>query len=161
MVGAGDGRLLPCPEYRPFRRPKALSAAGQFGCKINLNRSDSLRHVARPRLADELANRALSHRGVMEAPSRWTRGLAWFLDGREIMHLHGPNAADVRLTREVIRRRWQPLASDPWVDPRAHGSDWIRVRFRRRSDLDLVVGLFEDAVSANARPGHRARGRPV
>ena len=108
--------------------------------------------MGRLRLADELANHALSYRGVMEASSRWTAGPAWLLNGREIMHLHGANAADVRLTREVIRRRRQHLQSDSRVDLRAHGSDWIQVHFRRRSDPDLAFDLLDDAVEANARP---------
>jgi hypothetical protein len=107
--------------------------------------------VGRLRLADELANHALSHCGVMEASSRWTRGPAWLLNGREIMHLHGANTADLRLTREVIRQRRDRLESDPRVDLRAHGGDWIQVRFRRRSDLELAFGLLDDAVVANSR----------
>lgn len=108
---------------------------------------------SRPTLADALANHALSHRGVVEARSRWTEGPAWCLGAREVMHLHGTGSVDIRLTRPVIRRLRDRLEADPRVDLRAHVGDWVRVRLRRRSDLDLATELADLAIDANRTAG--------
>jgi hypothetical protein len=86
--------------------------------------------------------RALSE--LEEAPSQWTGGPAFWLDGREIAHLHDPDLVEIRLTRKLIPR----ALDDERVWQRSRYSDWIVLR---RDEVELAVELIWQAIEANRR----------
>jgi hypothetical protein len=77
-----------------------------------------------------------------EAPSQWTGGPAFWVDGREIVHLH-EGFVEIRLTRRLIAR-----FDDERVMRRSRTSDWVMVRV---DELDLAVELTRQAIEANRR----------
>jgi hypothetical protein len=84
--------------------------------------------------------RALSE--LEEAPSQWTGGPAFWLDGREIVHFHDADLVEIRLTRRLMR----PALEDERVWQRSRYSDWVVVR---RNEVELAVELTWRAVEAN------------
>ena len=84
--------------------------------------------------------RALSQ--LEEAPSQWTGGPAFWLDGREIVHLHDPDLVEIRLTRKQIPR----ALDDERVWQRSRYSDWVALR---RDEVELAVDLTWQAIEAN------------
>jgi hypothetical protein len=79
---------------------------------------------------------------LMEAPSQWTGGPAFWLEGREIVHFHG-ELVEIRLTRKAISE-----VDDERVMRRSRTSDWVMVRLEER---DLAVELARTAIEANRR----------
>ena len=84
--------------------------------------------------------RRLPH--VEEAPSQWTGGPAFWLDGREVVHFHGDDV-EIRLTRTLIAK-----LDDERVARRTRTSDWIVVPACER---ELVLELARAALEANRR----------
>jgi hypothetical protein len=77
-------------------------------------------------------------------PSQFHGEPALWLDGREIVHTHGCDEVEIRLTRREAARRdhvgfWQRTPSSDWVGLRA-------------ADEELGVALVRAAISANRRP---------
>ena len=83
---------------------------------------------------------------VEEAPSRWTGGPAFWIDGLEFVHFHGDDV-EIRVTRRLLAR-----LDDERVTRRARTSDWVVVPARER---DLVLDLAAAALEANRRE-HRS-----
>ena len=79
---------------------------------------------------------------VEEAPSEWTGGPAFWIDGREFVHFHGDDV-EIRLTRRLIARH-----DDDRVRRRARSSDWVVVAARER---ELVLDLAAAALEENRR----------
>lgn len=90
--------------------------------------------------------------GVVESPSMFKDDLAYWVNGQEIAHFESADLIEIRLTREVIRRRRQQFKGDPRVDLRYSGSDWITVHFLSPDDRALVMELVEDAATAHRPP---------
>ncbi|MGH8946943.1 MAG: luciferase family protein [Acidimicrobiia bacterium] len=97
--------------------------------------------------------------GVIESPSMFKDDLAYWVNGKEIAHFESADLIEIRLTREVIRRRRQQLKGDRRVDLRYIGSDWITVRFLSTDDRALVMELIEEAATAH-RPAPGATTKP-
>jgi hypothetical protein len=79
-------------------------------------------------------------------PSQFTGGPALWLNGREIVHLHG-DEVEIRLTRREAARRdhdgfWQ----------RTRSSDWVGLA---AADDKRAVELTRVAIAANRRTGSR------
>jgi hypothetical protein len=90
--------------------------------------------------------------GLVESPSMFKDDLAYWVNGKEIAHFESADLIEIRLTREVIRRRRQQLKGDPRVDLRYSGSDWITVQISSPDDMALVLELVEDAAIAHRPP---------
>jgi hypothetical protein len=102
-----------------------------------------------PSPVDRLDLRVLALAGVRKGRSRFGGRWAYFLDQREIAHLHGSHELDLRLTREVIRERQNTLRADPRLSFRPSPSDWLTVRLRDAKDVEFAYGLFETAWRAS------------
>jgi hypothetical protein len=83
-----------------------------------------------------------------ERPSQFHGEPALWIDGREFLHLHGPDVVEIRLTRALIRELDEPRAP-----ARARYSDWVIVRAEHG---DLVRRLAREALDANRRLPPRA-----
>jgi hypothetical protein len=78
--------------------------------------------------------------GVEVAPSQWTGEPALWVDGREIVHVHG-EYVEIRLTGKLIN-----ALDDERAMRRARTSDWVLVDKRER---ELILELARRAVGAN------------
>ena len=103
-------------------------------------------------MIEVLRNALATLDGVVESPSMFKDDLAYWVHGKEIAHFEGDDLIEIRLTREVIRSHRQELRSDPRVDLRYSGSDWIAVVFSLSDDRAFVVELVEEAAAAHRPP---------
>lgn len=90
--------------------------------------------------------------GLTPRESRYGHGLAFYVARREVVHFHGDERMDVRLTAEVILRRRREGPFDDRVRPEGGAPNWVKVRLSSPRDVALAVELAEEAVRANARP---------
>ncbi|MEO3782319.1 luciferase family protein [Actinocorallia sp. B10E7] len=75
-------------------------------------------------------------------------GQALSLSGRQIVHFHHDDRAEVRLAHPLIHRLTPALLDSGRVDIPPHSS-WIRVRLDSDSDLSLLESLVSLAIKAN------------
>ncbi len=87
--------------------------------------------------------------GVIQRPSRWAGGLAYFVGDREIVHVHRDGSLDVRLTRALLREKRVMRTLDPRLRTRGPSSEWAAVSASDPHDLPFVVALVEEAARAN------------
>jgi hypothetical protein len=87
--------------------------------------------------------------GVAESPSTFGPENAFWCNGKEIAHLEGADAVDLRLTRSAIRELRAVLRSDQRVELRSAGSDWIEVHVSSTDDVAFVVEIAERAAQAH------------
>ena len=110
-----------------------------------------------PTLRKQLEARLGSIPDVVCAPAVFADDDGYWVDAKEILHFHAPDAVEVRLTRAEIRARRTELRADPRVALRpSTSSDWLEVRFARRADVDFVVALAEVAAAAHRPPRGQA-----
>jgi hypothetical protein len=95
-----------------------------------------------PERTSALLERLRTLSALEEAPSQWTGGPAFWLDGREIVHLHEPELVEIRVTRTRMRGALE----DERVWQRSRYSDWIVLR---RDEVELAVELTWLAIEAN------------
>jgi hypothetical protein len=111
-------------------------------------------------LAEATIRRALRADDIEEHPSQFAPMKALWCNGREIANF-AAGAAQVRLTRAVIRGRGSALRGDDRIEV-VPSRDWVTVRLTARRDVDLVaelVGVAADAhrsLPARVLPGDRA-----
>ena len=99
--------------------------------------------------------------GVEESDSAFKADVGYWVNGKEIAHLEGQAAIDVRLTRPVIRDRRVELRADPRVRLRTNASDWLTVELAGADAIAFVVELVEAAAAAHrAAPGTTAAPPP-
>lgn len=89
-------------------------------------------------------------------------GVALSVNSRQIVHLHDPGPAHVRLTGPVISRMAEALRASGRVenglDP---GHDWVSLRLNSDGDAALLVSLVSVAIKAHtAEPAGVARREP-
>ncbi len=89
--------------------------------------------------------------GLTPRESRYGHGLAFYVGHREVVHFHGDERLDVRLTAGVILRRRREGGFDGRVTPEGGAPNWVKVRVSRPRDIALAVALAEEAVRANAQ----------
>lgn len=100
--------------------------------------------------------------GVVESPSAFGAGNAFWCNGKEIAHFDSADVVDLRLTRSVIRELRPILRDDARVEFRKSSSDWIEVRVASNDDITFVVELAERAAAAHrAGAGQTPRPPPV
>jgi hypothetical protein len=88
--------------------------------------------------------------GLTPRESRYGHGLAFYVGRREVVHFHGEQRMDVRLTAGVIQRRRRENRFDDRVTPEGGAPNWVKVRVSEVRDIALAVVLAEEAVRANA-----------
>jgi hypothetical protein len=98
----------------------------------------------------DIERRLASLPGLTPRESRYGHGLAFYVGHREVVHFHGEERMDVRLTAVVIQRRRREGAFDDRVTPEGGAPNWVKVRLSGAKDVALAVLLVEDAVRANA-----------
>jgi len=106
--------------------------------------------MTRATLRQQLSEQILALDEALETrPSRFGgEGDAFWLGRRELAHFHPGNELDLRLTKPVIRELKAELEADPRTSWRA-SSDWVEVRFSRKSHLAWVLELVGRALVAN------------
>jgi hypothetical protein len=91
-------------------------------------------------------------------------GVALSVDSRQIVHLHDPGPAHVRLTRPVIFRMAEALRASGQVELDAAldaEHDWVSLRLNSDGDAALLVSLVSVAIKAHAaEPPGVARREP-
>lgn len=94
--------------------------------------------------------RLLAGASLIEATSRFDpTKRAFFLGDREVLHFHGPDEIDLRLTRREISARRAALRADARIELRASTSDWLLVKGRTAADARAALALVEIAIRAN------------
>lgn len=94
--------------------------------------------------------------GAAVGEGAFASGPALWVGKSEVAHFDGERTLDVRLTREVIRRRRDELKQDPRVQLRKGTSDWVAAAVATDADIRWARALIRDAVAANrpsAPPG--------
>ena len=81
---------------------------------------------------------------VEERRSQFAEIPAFWIDGREFLHLHG-DEVEIRLTQKLISRLDEPRAAQ-----RSRSSDWLIVN---AGEEKLVLELARAALEANRRNG--------
>ncbi len=90
--------------------------------------------------------------GLLVGESMFGHGTAYWANGKEVLHFEEQSTVEIRLTRAVIGERRPELKADDRVALRAHGGDWISVRYRTVADVEFVVELASRAVAAHRPP---------
>jgi hypothetical protein len=80
---------------------------------------------------------------VEQRPSQFNGEPAFWIDGREFVHLHGDEWIEVRLTGRLINR-----LDDERAMRRSRTSDWVIVETEH---ADLIVELARRALDADRR----------
>jgi hypothetical protein len=93
-------------------------------------------------VTDDLTARLRELPEVEERRSQFADIPAFWIDGREFVHLHG-DTVEIRLTRKLIAQLDEPRAP-----ARARTSDWVMVDV---SEPDLALELARRALEANRR----------
>ncbi len=81
--------------------------------------------------------------------SRWSEAWSYQLRGREVLHFHGDQEIDLRLTHAVIRTEHERLANDARTGLGRRERDWVTVRFTATADIPFVLELVRLAIRAN------------
>jgi hypothetical protein len=98
---------------------------------------------------DDLSRKISELPGVVgRETSRRGHGPTFFHDQREIAHFHGEGRLDIRLTREVIRRRLHEGGMGPHVRTRGPSADWVSVELATAEDFPLILELVRVAALA-------------
>jgi hypothetical protein len=92
---------------------------------------------------DELLAQLAELPDVEQRPSQFNGEPAFWIDGREFVHLHGDQWIEVRLTGKLINR-----LDDERALRRSRTSDWVMVDVQH---ADLIVELARWALEANRR----------
>ncbi|MFZ0892237.1 MAG: luciferase family protein [Thermoplasmata archaeon] len=99
---------------------------------------------------EELEQRLTSVPGLTRQPGRRGHGSAYFISNREIVHFHGEERVDVRLTRQVIHTPAAERLYDARVRTRGPSSDWVAVQVVEFEDVTLAMSLVKVAMGARA-----------
>ncbi len=101
------------------------------------------------KLQIELMARILDNPEIEHKKSKFSKSEAFFFRGKEIGHFHSPNEMDIRVTKSNVK---QLIASDDdRLFRRSPSSDWIEVKFQKKSDLKFVLDLVDLAIRATRR----------
>jgi hypothetical protein len=98
----------------------------------------------------DIERRLTSIPGLTPRESRYGHGIAFYVGRREVVHFHGDQRMDVRLTARFILRRRREGGLDDRVTPEGGAPNWVKVRVTEPRDIALAVVLAEEAVRANA-----------
>ncbi len=109
---------------------------------------------------DSLVRSVLRMPAVEEHPSQFGPAPAYWVEGREFLHVDADGMLDLRLTRALYREHRARLRDDARVATR--GGDWIQIAIKTKADAGFALELIGLAAAANRRkPGERARPEPT
>jgi sugar phosphate isomerase/epimerase len=98
----------------------------------------------------------------MESPSMFGPDDGFWCNGKEIVHFHGADVVELRLTKAVIRALRPALRADDRVTLRRGTSDWIEVHVAATADVAFALELAERAAVAHrAHAGETAKQPPT
>lgn len=100
-------------------------------------------------LSDRVVTEVTSWPAVSATRADCGSGIGLSAGSHQIVHLHEPGRAQVRLTRPVIQRMEDALLESGQVQLEELG-DWVSVRLDSDSDAALLVSLVSVAIKANA-----------
>jgi Family of unknown function (DUF5519) len=95
---------------------------------------------------EELERRLGETSGLVRLPARRGPGSVYLAGNQEIVHFHGDERMDVRLTRERIPELKAQGAFDERVRTRGPSADWVAVRVSVESDLPMALRLVKEAI---------------
>lgn len=99
---------------------------------------------------EELEARLRAIEGLSRRASRHGDSFSYFVADREIVHFHGDERMDVRLTRERVRLHEAEAPFDRRVTTRGPSAHWVAVQVRESRDIALALELVDEAIRANA-----------
>jgi hypothetical protein len=100
-----------------------------------------------------------SIKGASAHPSQFAPVPAFWIDGREFVHLHSESVLDIRLTKRLISAKRKRLKTDQRVTLR--NSDWLTVEIEKEDDIPFVLRMVKEAANANRRKrGEKLRAMP-
>ncbi len=100
-----------------------------------------------PTLKEKLIKELEKIDGLEDQPSPVSGGSALFYKNKEFAHFHNDNELDLRLTKKIITREGLIHPQDSLQHPkRSAGSQWIELRFRKASDLKVIIKLVKLAI---------------
>lgn len=86
-------------------------------------------------------------------------GQAFASGGDQIVHLHGPDQAELYLSRPIVQRMGRPLRERASVRTRP-GSGWVGIWLGGDADVSLLASLVSVAIKANLSERDTAQSRP-
>ncbi|HEV2449862.1 MAG TPA: luciferase family protein [Thermoplasmata archaeon] len=101
-------------------------------------------------MREELEGQLRQLEGLTRRASRHGDSYSYFVADLEIVHFHGDERMDIRLTRERIRFHKSEAPFDPRVTTRGPSANWIAVRLRETGDIALALELVDEAIRANS-----------
>jgi hypothetical protein len=135
---------------------QALDAGSVVRSSSSISRHDRAMRSVR----NDLETRLGEIDGVIVSESMFRNGDGYWVNGQEIAHFERDDLIEVRLTREVIRKRRPAFKSDDRVELRPSGADWLTVRLNSRDDVVFVVDLVTIAAHAHQPPFGQAAEPP-
>ena len=113
-----------------------------------------------PALFSRIAKAAKSIDGVVQRESRFAPVPAWWVDGREVVHVDTDGSLDIRVTRKVIVEHRELFRTDDRVQLRP--GDWLTFHVAGPGDVPDAADIIAMAVEANRRPpAGRVRKTPT
>ena|SRR5690349_8832488 len=123
-----------------------------------------MRHVGAAReasLTDRVIAEVTTWPAVSASRATCGRGIALSVNSHQIVHLHDPTPAQVRLTRPVIQRMAEALRDSGRVEMEP-GADWVSLHLHSDGDVALLVSLVSVAIKAHAaQPPGVSRREPA
>jgi hypothetical protein len=98
--------------------------------------------------------------GIVESPGTFYDDDAYWMNAKEIAHLQGDNAVEIRLTRKVISAHHGELKADPRVALRG-SSDWLTFTFASKADVTRALQLAALGAEAHRPPNGQAAPPPT
>ena len=98
--------------------------------------------------ADRAVEQLRQWPALTESSVRGRAGAVFTAGRRQVVHLHRPDEAELRLTRPVIERLRRALACRTRVRVMP-GSDWVRLPLECESDVALLAALVSVAIKAS------------
>ncbi len=113
-------------------------------------------------LHESLSDHLRDIEGVVESPSMFGPGNAFWCNGKEIAHFDSTDVIDLRLTAPIIRELRPVLRDNPRVELRKGRSDWIEIRVSSNDDVAFVAEMAERAAATHRPdPGTAAEPPPT
>jgi hypothetical protein len=100
-------------------------------------------------LTDRVIAQVTAWPAVSASRATCGRGVALSVNSHQIVHLHDPTPAQVRLTRPVIQRMAEALQASGRVEM-APEDDWVSLTLDSDGDVALLVSLVSVAIKAHA-----------
>ncbi len=84
--------------------------------------------------------------GVTKGTSRFGDNVAFYAGARELAHLHGREALDVRLGKEGVREHREELRAEPLYIPRKSPSPWAELRIAGTESVPVLLAWVRRAL---------------